>query len=388
MEQEATWNRYIIHIDMDAFYASVEQRDNPQLRGLPVVVGGDPFGRGVVTSASYEARKFGIHSAMPSSQARKLCPGAIFLYPRFDSYREASRNIMAIFHDVSDLVEPMSLDEAYIDISERVIEGEDPESITRDVIDRIRTEIRLPASAGLSFNKFLAKVGSGFNKPKGIKVISPKDAPSFLDELPIRKFYGVGEATERRMVDRGINTGADLKLFTKEELVSWFGRAGVYYYDIVHCLYDSPVKNHHERRSIGKERTLHEDTDSIAEMLEKLASIAEMLESSMEKRDLLGRTLALRLKYSDRSRISRAVTLPLPTRDQNIMMEKVKDLLSKTEAGERSVRLLGISISNLDRVRKGRNMGNQTTLDRFFMIPIDDPLSTKTISFDHNFISS
>lgn len=373
---------------MDAFYASVEQRDNPQLRGLPVVVGGDPYGRGVVTAASYEARKYGIHSAMPSSQARRLCPGAIFLFPRFDAYREASRNIMAIFHDVSELVEPMSLDEAYIDVTERVLDGENPEGIAVDIIDRIKTETKLSASAGVSFNKFLAKVGSGVNKPKGIKVISPKEAPEFLDNLPIRKFYGVGEATERRMVDRGILTGADLKVFTKEELVSWFGRSGVYYYDIVHCLYDSPVKNHHERRSIGKERTLHEDTDNIVEMLEKLNSIAEMLGSSMEKRNLLGRTLSLRLKYSDRTRISRAVTLPLPTRDQDIIMENITDLLRRTEAGERPVRLLGISVSNLIKTGSGSTKRTQTTLDRFFRISPDDPLTSGPITYDVDLISS
>jgi len=367
MESASAWRRYIIHMDMDAFYASVEQRDNPQLRGLPVIVGGDPFGRGVVTSASYEARRFGVHSAMPSSHARKLCPGAIFLHPRFEAYREASGNIMAVFHEFSDLVEPMSLDEAYIDVGARVAGGEQPGDIAARIISRIRDVTGLNASAGVSFNKFIAKVASGINKPCGIKVVTPDEAPDFLDGLPVRKFYGIGEATERRMIDRGILTGRDLRKFSREELVSMFGKAGAHYHDIINLRYDSPVCTHHERRSIGKERTLHEDTDDRDMMVEKLSSIASMLEESMAKGKLLGRTLTLRLKYSDRTRISRSVTLPYPTRCSSTMTEIASELLGRTDAGRRHVRLLGISISNLEGEKEGGRRMVQTTIERFLI---------------------
>lgn len=352
---------------MDAFYASVEQRDNPQLRGLPTIVGGDPRGRGVVTSASYEARKFGIHSAMASSQAKKMCPDGIFVYPRFDAYREASRNIMAIFHEFSELVEPMSLDEAYLDITAEVEGGKDPVDIASVIIETIKDRTKLDASAGVSFNKFLAKVGSGINKPRGIKVIPPGEADDFLDDLPIRKFHGVGKATEKKMIDVGILTGRDLRSYSREELVSLFGRSGIYYHDIIHNLYDSPVSNTHERRSIGKERTFHEDTNDIDVMLEKLTSIAGMLGSAMEKRMMMGRTITLKVKYSDHTRITRSFTLPFPTRSPDTMMDHILDLLSRTEAGDRPVRLVGMSMSNLEVGGEGHDPYFQSTLDRWIL---------------------
>jgi DNA polymerase-4 len=359
------WKKYIVHIDMDAFYASVEQRDNPQLRGLPVIVGGDPRGRGVVTSASYEARRYGIHSAMPSSHAHRLCPGAVFVFPRFQAYRDASRNIMAVFGEFTDLVEPMSLDEAYLDISDLIQEGNDYLEVTKEIIGRIFEVTRLKASAGISFNKFLAKVGSGINKPNGIKVIPPETADEFLENLPIRKFHGVGEATEKRMIERGILNGRDLKKYSRDELVSFFGRAGVYFHDVVNNLYDPPVSTHHQRRSMGKERTLHEDTDDMDIVLDKLQSIAGMLESSMEKRNIQGRTVTLKIKYSDRTRITRSSTLPFPFRSSEIIMDAISHLLEKTEAGERTVRLMGISISNLEFNNCRDQNILQTTLDKW-----------------------
>jgi DNA polymerase-4 len=366
MATDPAWKNFIIHVDMDAFYASVEQRDNPQLIGLPVIVGGNPRGRGVVTSASYQARKFGIHSAMPSSHAHRLCPGAIFIHPRFDAYREASRNIMAVFNEFTDLVEPMSLDEAYLDITSLVNEGNDPVDIAKEIIVRIKEVTSLNASAGISFNKFLAKVGSGINKPNGIKVITPQEAPKFLDDLPIRKFHGVGEATEKRMIERGIVKGSDLRKFSREELVSFFGRSGAFFHDIINLRYNSPVSTHHERRSIGKERTLHEDTTDMGEMMEKLTSIAEMLDSSMRVRKISGRTVTLRIKYHDHSRISRSASLPFAIRDCRTIIEIVKELISKTEAGKRRIRLLGISISNLEFEKNESSILIQTTLDKWF----------------------
>ncbi|MEA3558805.1 MAG: DNA polymerase IV, partial [Candidatus Thermoplasmatota archaeon] len=243
---------------MDAFFASVEQRDDPDLRGKPVIVGGKPGTRGVVAACSYEAREFGIHSAMSSSKAYQLCHGAIFLKPRFDVYRSVSASIMRIFRDASELVEPLSLDEAFLDVTEIAEDWKSARDLASKIRKRIHEETGLTASAGVSFNKFLAKVASSINKPDGIKVITREDADHFIDDLPIRKFYGIGKVTERTMIDRGILKGSDLKKFSKPELVRIFGRHGAYYYDISHNLHESPVLSYHQRRSISTERTMSE----------------------------------------------------------------------------------------------------------------------------------
>jgi DNA polymerase-4 len=359
------WKRYIIHIDMDAFYASVEQRDDPELRGRPVIVGGDPRSRGVVASCSYEARDFGVHSAMSSSKAYRLCPEAIFVHPRFDAYKSVSDGIMDIFHDLSDLVEPMSLDEAFIDVTDLVGDGIGPVKIAMELKERILKETGLKASAGVSFNKFLAKVSSGLNKPDGLKVVSPEGADQFIDDLPIRKFYGVGEVTEKRMIDHGILTGRDLKKFSRPELVRMFGRHGAYYHDISHCLYDSPVIPFRERRSIGSERTLREDIDDRGEMMDILSSIAGKLERLMKKRDIKGRTVTLKIRYFDFCRITRSITLTEPVSDADSIMGPIPDLLERTQAGRLKVRLLGIAISNLVNVDLSSNGFRQLTLDYF-----------------------
>lgn len=338
--------RKIIHIDMDAFYASVEQRDRPELRGKPVVVGGDPRGRGVVSTCSYEARKYGIHSAMASSVAYRLCPHAVFIRPRFDVYKAVTDQIRKIFLEYTDLVEPLSLDEAYLDVSENkkgILYATD---VAREILKRIREETGLTASAGVSFNKFLAKVASDINKPNSLTVITPKMAAQFIDRLPIGKFFGVGKVTEKKMHEMGIKTGVDLKKIEREELIRRFGKVGNYYYDIVHGKDDRPVNPHRIRKSIGMERTLSVDIDIRKDMLEILKKLAVGIEGIMRKKSLKGRTITLKVKYYNFKSITRSITLNESVCETALIMKYVTALLEKTEAGEKKVRLLGISLSN------------------------------------------
>jgi DNA polymerase-4 len=341
--------RKIIHIDMDAFYASVEQRDRAELRGQPVIVGGDPKSRGVVAACSYEAREFGIHSAMASSTAYRLCPDAVFIRPRFDVYRAVSSDIRKIFCEYTDLVEPLSLDEAFLDVTENYMNMASATLIAREIKQKIFNRTgNLTASAGVSFNKFIAKVASDMNKPDGITVITPEMADEFIDELPIRKFFGVGKVTEEKMLNVGIKTGADLKKYKKEQLVQLFGKSGGYFYNIAHGMDDRPVEPNRIRKSIGKETTLVEDIDDTNQMVEILENIADRLEHSLIKREAKGRTITLKLKYFDFQSITRSITIDGPADSASVIMEHVRPLLSKTEAGKKKVRLLGISISNFD----------------------------------------
>jgi len=341
--------RKIIHIDMDAFYASVEQRDRPELKGKPVIVGGDPQSRGVVAACSYEARKFGVHSAMASSAAYKLCPDAVFIRSRFDAYRAVSSQIREIFCEYTDLVEPLSLDEAFLDVTENHKCISSATLIAQEVKKKIfKRTGGLTASAGVSFNKFIAKVASDINKPDGITVITPDMARDFIDRLPIRKFFGVGKVTEEKMLNLGIKTGADLKKFEKDQLIHLFGKSGFYFYDIAHGNDDRPVEPNRIRKSIGKETTLSEDIDDTDQMLEILENIAERLENSLIKREAKGRTITLKIKYFDFQSVTRSITLDEPADTASVIMKYIKPLLSKTEAGEKKIRLLGISISNFD----------------------------------------
>lgn len=338
--------RKIIHVDMDAFYASVEQRDNPELKGKPVVVGGNPNGRGVVSTCSYEARKYGIHSAMASSIAYRLCPHAVFVPPRFDVYKTVSDQVRRIFHEYTDLVEPLSLDEAYLDVTENKKNIPYATDVARDILKRIQQETGLTASAGVSFNKFLAKVASDINKPNGLTVVTPKLAPQFIDRLAVGKFHGVGKVTEKKMHQMGIKTGADIKKLTREELVQRFGKVGNYYYCIANGQDDRPVNPHRERKSIGQERTFQVDIDDRDQMLEKLGKLAESIEDYMKKKNIKGRTVTLKVKYFDFKSITRSITLDEPVFESSVMMAHVPALLAKTDAGTKKVRLLGISISN------------------------------------------
>lgn len=338
--------RKIIHVDMDAFFASVEQRDRPELKGKPVVVGGDPHGRGVVSTCSYEARKYGIHSAMASSIAYTLCPHAVFIRPRFDVYKAVSDQVRKIFHEYTDLVEPLSLDEAYLDVTKNKKGIPYATDAAREILKRIQEETGLTASAGVSFNKFLAKMASDVNKPNGIYVVTPKIAPRFIDRLPIGKFFGVGKVTEKKMHAMGIKTGTDLKKIERDELIRRFGKVGNYYYNIAHGKDDRPVNPHRVRKSIGQERTLRIDIDNKQEMLEILKELARGVERIMQKKNTKGRTITLKVKYYNFKRITRSITLTEPVCEAAVMMKYVAKLLEKTEAGEKKVRLLGISISN------------------------------------------
>jgi len=341
--------RKIIHIDMDAFYASVEQRDRPELKGKPVIVGGDPQSRGVVAACSYEAREFGIHSAMASSTAYKLCSDAVFIRPRFDAYRAVSTDIRKIFCEYTDLVEPLSLDEAFLDVTENYKGMTSATLIAKEIKRKIYCKTgKLTASAGVSFNKFIAKVASDMNKPDGITVITPDMADEFIDRLPIRKFFGVGKVTEEKMLSFGIKTGADLKKFKKEKLIELLGKSGSYFFNIAHGNDDRPVEPNRIRKSFGKETTLLEDIDDTNQMLEILENIAVRLENSLIKREAKGHTITLKTKYFDFQSITRSVTIDEPADSASVIMKYVRPLLSKTEAGEKKVRLLGISISNFD----------------------------------------
>jgi len=338
--------RKIIHIDMDAFYASVEQRDNPALKGKPVIVGGDPASRGVVATCSYEARKFGIHSAMASSLALRLCPQAVFIRPRFDVYIQVSRQIRRLFHDYTDLVEPLSLDEAFLDVTENKKNMPYATDIAREILQRILAETGLTASAGVSFNKFLAKVASAYKKPRGLTVITPKNADRFIDGLPIRKFYGVGQVTEKKMLSLGIKTGADLKKRSREELVESFGKVGHYYYDIAHGLDDRPVEPKRTRKSLGMERTFARDLDNPQEMLAILQDMAQQLAEDIKRHHIIGRTLTLKVKYYDFKSITRGITPGEDLSGAESIIRYLPQLLEKTDVKQKKVRLLGISISN------------------------------------------
>lgn len=340
--------RKIIHIDMDAFYAAIEQRDNPDLRGKPVCVGGGPHGRGVVQTCSYEAREYGIHSAMSSSRALRLCPHAIFVSPRFEVYKSVSDQIRDIFHEYTDCVEPMSLDEAYLDVTENKKGIGSPKKIAEAILGQIHWETKCTASAGVSFNKFLAKVGSDFNKPNGITVITPEQADEFIDNLPIRKFIGVGKVTERKMKEHGIETGRDLKRYSREELKKMFGKAGIYFFNMAHGIDNREVHLFHSRRSIGKERTLYEDLDDVDEIIDMLEGIAERLTDRMKRYGISGRTITLKVKYHNFKRISRSVTLREAVDGKDVIMENILTLIPKTCIGKRKVRLVGISLSHLE----------------------------------------
>lgn len=338
--------RKIIHVDMDAFYASVEQLDNPELRGKAIAVGGGE-NRGVVAAASYEARKFGVRSAISGYLAKKNCPHLIFVKPRFDRYREISQRIRAIFLDYTDLVEPLSLDEAYLDVTHNKKGNPSASMIAREIRERIFTETGLTASAGISINKFIAKVASDYNKPNGQKTVNPDEVLEFLEELPIGKFYGVGKVTTEKMYQLGIFTGKDLKTKTQEFLTTHFGKSGGYYYHVVRGIHNSEVKPDRIAKSVGTEHTFNENLVSEVFMEEKLADIAKELERRLQKKKIAGKTVTLKIKYSDFTVQTRSKTIPYFIADSSLIFEAVKELLYQ-ERPKDSVRLLGISLSNLN----------------------------------------
>jgi len=342
--------RKIIHVDMDAFYASVEAMDNPELKGKAIAVGGGG-NRGVVSAASYEARKFGVRSAISGVKARRLCPDLIFVKPRFDRYKEISSKIRTIFYDYTDLVEPLSLDEAYLDVTENKKGNPSASLIAEEIRTRIFNEVGLTASAGISINKFIAKVASDYNKPNGQKTVNPEEVLGFLEALDIRKFYGIGKVTAEKMYQKGIFTGTDLKSKSLEFLEQNFGKSGSYYYYIVRGIHNSEVKPNRIRKSLAAERTFSENLSSEIFMLEKLEHIAEEVSKRLIRSKVAGKTVTLKIKYSDFTLQTRSKTLPYFISDKSVVLETAKELLYQ-EKMNNSVRLLGISLSNLNTEKK------------------------------------
>jgi DNA polymerase-4 len=341
--------RKIIHVDMDAFYASVEQHDNPALRGKPIAVGGGH--RGVVSAASYEARKFGVRSAMPSKTAKERCPHLIFVPPRFARYKEISRKIREIFHEYTDLVEPLSLDEAYLDVTENKKGIESANDIAREIRQKIFDETGLTASAGISVNKFLAKVASDINKPNGQKTIHPDKIETFLEELPVEKFYGVGKVTANKMFTLGIFKGKDLKKKSLQELVTLFGKSGSYYYNVVRGNHNSEVKPHRIQKSVAVERTFFEDLFDEQQINEKLESLSAELHQRLQKNNILGRALTLKIKYKDFSLFTRSITKEdYFTSDTEFF--NISKKLWELRPFDKPVRLLGLSLSHLNTEEK------------------------------------
>jgi DNA polymerase-4 len=331
---------------MDAFYASVEQMDNPELRGKPIAVGGSE-NRGVVAAASYEARKFGVRSAISGVMARKNCPELIFVSPRLDRYKEISKKIQKIFYEYTDLVEPLSLDEAYLDVTVNKKGNPSATLLAQEIRQRIFSEVGLTASAGISMNKFVAKIASDFNKPNGQKTVNPEDVISFLEVLPIRKFHGVGKVTTEKMYQLGIFTGLELKSKTLEFLEKHFGKSGNFYYNVVRGIHNSEVKSNRITKSVAAEHTFDVNLSSEIFMIEKLEIIADVLEKRLKRHDLAGKTITLKIKYSDFTQQTRSKTLPYFVSDKGLILEVVKDLLYQ-ERMKDSVRLLGISLGNLN----------------------------------------
>ena len=351
--------RKIIHVDMDAFYASVEQRDDPRLRGKPVIVGGQPNGRGVVAACSYEAREFGVRSAMPSSEAVRRCPDAIFLKPRFEHYKSVSSQLREVFHSFTPLVEPLSLDEAYLDVTNSALFGGSAVLLASEIRVRILERTGLTASAGVSYNKFLAKIASDYDKPDGLFCITPAEGEVFVAGLSVGKIHGVGKVTQARMHQLGIRAGSDLKTRTLEELRSEFGKAAEYYYLAARGVDHRPVRSSRLRRSIGSERTFSENLQKREQMLPILESLGEELLSSLQKQKLRASTLNIKARFGDFTTVTRAYTRRAGSIDSEVFESMAPCLLDRALAVKsesydqeclprhKGVRLLGVSFSSL-----------------------------------------
>ena len=338
--------RKIIHVDMDAFYASVAELDNPEIRGKAIAVGGGGE-RGVVSAASYEARKFGVKSAMSGVLAKQKCPHIIFVKTDFERYKELSLKIREIFYEYTDLVEPLSLDEAYLDVTENKKGNPSANIIAKEIREKIYKATGLRASAGISINKFIAKVASDINKPNGQKTIHPEEVIDFLEELPVNKFHGVGKVTAGKMYNLGVFVGNDLKKKTLEDLVRVFGKSGTHYYNIVRGIHNSVVKPNRIRKSVAAERTFNKNISSEIFMLERLEKIADELERRMVKIEAKGKTITLKIKYSDFTQQTRSKTKESFMQKKSEFFPVIKELLFQ-EKLINSVRLLGISFGNLN----------------------------------------
>ncbi|MDU1540549.1 MAG: DNA polymerase IV [Paeniclostridium sordellii] len=341
-------NRKIIHIDMDAFYASVEQRDNKELRGKPVIVGGSPESRGVVATCSYEARKFGIHSAMPSKVAYVRCPHAIFVPPRFDVYHKVSCQIREIFKRYTDIIEPLSLDEAYLDVTENKKGIEYASVIAKRIKHDIYKEIGITSSAGVSYNKFLAKIASDYQKPNGLTVITPEKAQEFIDKLPIKKFFGIGKVTEKTLKMMGINNGYDLRNMELIQLETIFKKKGYDMYNFARGIDHRPVKVSRERKSVGAESTfisnVNFDSDELNEHIKEVVKDVYMRLNSINKS---GKTITVKVKYEDFQQVTKRHTLKIPIHTYDDILGNTNVLIEKIKDKNKQIRLIGVSISNL-----------------------------------------
>ncbi len=357
-------DRKVIHVDMDAFYASVEQRDQPQYRGQPLVVGGRPEKRGVVAAASYEARQYGIHSAMPSRTALQRCPHLIFALPRFEVYREISEQICAVFRHYTDLVEPLALDEAYLDVTTNHLGISSANEIARQIKETILTETGLTASAGVSINKFLAKMASGMNKPNGLTRILPQEAAAFVESLAIEKFYGIGPATTQKMHELGIHTGLDLKQWSELDLVKHFGKVGRFYSQIARGIDERPVNPDRIRKSIGAETSFDPDLEEKEIIENALGAIATEVHQRMVRHGAKGRTITVKVKLADYRQMTRSRTLLEFIPGESEILALAQQLLQGIELKGEKVRLLGITLSNLD-TKCGELSYEQLALDFF-----------------------
>ena len=352
--------RKIIHIDMDAFYASVEQRDFPNLRGKCIAVGGSNS-RGVVATASYEARLYGVKSAMPSVIAKRKCPKLIFVKPRFSVYKEVSHQIRKIFNEYTDLVEPLSLDEAYLDVTDNKKGIKSATQIAKEIKQKIKNTTGLTASAGISYNKFLAKIASDYNKPDGLFVVTPKMAEEFVNQLPIEKFYGIGKVTANKMSNMGIRNGVDLKKLSLEKLSKEFGRSGVYYYNIVRGIDHREVNTTHTRKSVGSENTFTNDLLNLNEIEQKIIPLKNEIWKWCIKHKTFGKTITLKIKYNDFTISSRSKTVTSPIANEKDFSQILNQLINNCYQTKKPVRLLGISISNLVDFKSSE--GQQLQLD-------------------------
>lgn len=353
MGEALVTERKIIHIDMDAFYASVEQRDRPELRGKPLAVG-HAEERGVVAAASYEARRYGVRSAMSSQKAKRLCPELLFVPGRMEVYKAVSRQIHEIFHTYTDLIEPLSLDEAFLDVTENKFRIELAVDIAKDIKRRIREELRLIASAGVSYNKFLAKVASDYRKPDGLCTIHPSQALTFIDRLPIESFWGVGPVTAGKMHALGIHNGAQLRTCTQEMLVRHFGKAGTIYYDFSRGIDNRPVEAVRVRKSVGCERTLEKDISRTSSVIIELYHVATELVGRLERSRFKGNTLTLKIKFHDFNLKTRSVTVHHELTALTDILPLAKQLLKDIAYADHPIRLIGLSVSNPWEETEGR----------------------------------
>jgi len=339
--------RRILHCDMDCFYAAVHARDDPALRGQPLIVGGRPEGRGVVAAASYEARRFGVHSAMPSSRAARLCPQAVFLPPDFPRYRRESEEIFRVYRDFTPVVQAVSIDEAYLDVTDRLGTLGSATAVAREIRRRVREERGLTVSIGVAPSKLVAKIASDFDKPDGLTVVRPEEVEAFLAPLPVRRLHGVGPATERALAELGAETVGDLRALSLEELAARFGRHGRLLWEFARGIDEREVTTHRERKSLGTETTFPRDLTELQAMEEVIGGLAGSVAEGLERRGIAGSTVTLKVRYDDFTTVTRSASRALPTAAAGEIARVALELLRRTDAGARPVRLLGVTVSRL-----------------------------------------